>query len=293
MQQRAPSMVPGNKPLLSSSKAYYCSRLLHFYKAKFKSFYILIVPLNLAIFLIILSFVSSCSSSGTSNSVDDNGYHLIFDGKTLDGWEYDPVYWRIEKGVLIGEITPSTLLKRNSFIMKKDLVTRDFDLKVEYRVSSLGNSGINYRSEPIDSLPYAMRGYQADIDGQNYYTGQNYEERGRTTLAYRGQKVIVNTPPGSTLLKDNIRNNAWTHTVVTGSLGSADALKGRIRNEDWNEYHLIVKGNRLLHYVNGVLMSDVTDNDTVNRKFSGSLGVQVHVGPPMKIEYRNFRIKDL
>jgi hypothetical protein len=282
-------MVPGNNPLLSS-KAYNCFRLLHFYRPRVNTFY---VPLNLGIFLIILSFVSSCSSSGTANSVGNNGYRLIFDGKTLDGWEYDPVYWRVEKGVLVGEITPSTLLKRNSFIIKKALVTRDFDLKVEYRVSSLGNSGINYRSEPIDSLPYAMRGYQADIDGQNYYTGQNYEERGRTTLAYRGQKVILNTPTGSTLLKDNIKDNAWTQTMVTGSLGSADSLKGRIRNEDWNEYHLIVKGNRFLHYINGVLMSDVTDNDTVNRKFSGSLGVQVHVGPPMRIEYRNFRIKEL
>ena len=284
-------MVPGNKPLLSN-QAYYCFGLLNFYTAKVKSFYVHPIPLNVGIFLIILSFVSSCSSSRTPNSTGNNGYHLIFDGKALDGWEYDPVYWRVEKGVLIGEITPSTLLKRNSFIIKKDFVTRDFDLKVEYRVSSLGNSGINYRSEPIDSLPHAMCGYQADIDGQNLYTGQNYEERGRTTLAYRGQKVILNTPEGSTLLKDNIKNNAWTHTMVTGSLGSADSLKGRISG-DWNEYHLIVKGSRLLHYINGVLMSDVTDNDTVNRKFSGSLGVQVHVGPPMKIEYRNFRIKEL
>jgi len=211
----------------------------------------------------------------------------------LDGWEYDPVYWRVENGCLVGEVTPSILLKRNSFITKKDLITRDFDLKVEYRVSPLGNSGINYRSELIDSLPYAMRGYQADIDGQNHYTGQNYEERGRTTLAYIGQKVIINTPDNSTSLKDNIKNNAWTKTIVTASLRGADLLTAHIRNGDWNEYHLIVKGNRLLHYVNGILMSDVTDSDSVNRKFTGRLGVQVHVGPPMKIEYRNFRIKEL
>ena len=242
--------------------------------------------------IIISSVTSSCSSSKSSN-LDKDRYRLIFDGKTLDGWEYDPVYWRVENGVLVGEVTPSTLLKRNSFIIKKGLITRDFDLKVEYRVSSTGNSGINYRSETIDSLPYAMRGYQADIDGQNNYTGQNYEERGRTTLAYRGQKVILNTPEDSTPLKDNIKNNAWTKTMVTGSLGTADSLKEVIRNEDWNEYHLIIKGNRLLHYINGVLMSDVTDNDIAKRKFSGSLGVQVHVGPPMKIEYRNFRIKKL
>jgi len=259
-----------------------------------KNFNFPAIFLILYIFIITISLAtSSCSSSKSSNLISKDGYRLIFDGKSLEGWEYDPVYWRIEKGILIGEVTSSTPLKRNSFIIKKGLVTRDFDLKVEYRVSSYGNSGINYRSESIDSLPYAMRGYQADIDGQNNYTGQNYEERGRTTLAYRGQKVTVNSQDASALLKDNIKNNAWTKTVVTGSLGTADSLKGAIRNEDWNEYHLIIKGNRLLHYINGVLMSDVTDNDTANRKFSRSLGVQVHVGPPMKIEYRNFRIKEL
>jgi hypothetical protein len=238
-------------------------------------------------------FYSSCYSSKSSNSKSNDGYQLIFDGKTLEGWEYDPVYWRVENGAMVGEVTPATILKINSFIIKKDLILHDFDLKVEYRISSRGNSGINYRSEKIDTLPHAMRGYQADINGQNNYTGQNYEERGRTTLAYQGQKVIVNGAETSTLLKDNIKSNAWTKTVVTGSLGSTDSLKKQIKTEDWNEYNLIIKGNRLLHYINGVLISDVTDNDAVNRKLSGSLGVQVHVGPPMKIEYRNFRIKKL
>ena len=119
----------------------------------------------------IISLVSfTHTNSKPSDPVSKDGYHLIFDGKTLNGWEYDPVYWRVENGALVGEVTASTLLKRNSFIIKKDLITRDFDLKVEYRISSHGNSGINYRSEVIDSLPYAMRGYQSDIDGQNQYT---------------------------------------------------------------------------------------------------------------------------
>lgn len=236
---------------------------------------------------------SACSSTRPSNAKSKDGYQEIFDGKTLNGWEYDPVYWRVENGALVGEITPSTLLKRNSFIIKKDLILDDFELIVEYRVSDRGNSGINYRSEKIDTLPYAMRGYQADINGQNNYTGQNYEERGRTTLAYQGQRTIVNGPEVSTSLKDNIKNNAWTKLVVTGSLGSADSLRALIKKEDWNECHLVIKGNRLLHYINGVLMSDVTDNDPVNRKLSGSIGVQVHVGPPMKIEYRNFRVKKM
>lgn len=244
------------------------------------------------LFFIVLLIIFSYSFSNSSRLRNQDEFHLIFDG-TLNGWTYDSVYWRAENGILIGEVTPSTLLKRNSFIIKKDLITRDFELKVEYRVSVNGNSGINYRSEIIDSLPYAMRGYQADIDGQNHYTGQNYEERGRTTLAYTGQRVTLNTPDNSRSLKDNIKNNGWMKSIVTGTLGKIDSLKSFIKNDDWNEYHLVVKGNRLLHYVNDVLMSDVTDNDTVNRKLSGDLGVQVHVGPPMKIEYKNFRIKEL
>ena len=47
------------------------------------------------------------------------------------------------------------------------------------------------------------------------------------------------------------------------------------------------------HFLNGVLMNDVDDLDPVNGKRKGLLGVQVHVGPPMKIEYRNIRLKRL
>ena len=167
---------------------------------------------------------------------------------------------------------------------------------MECRITASGNTGINYRSEQLSDVPNALKGYQADIDGRNRYTGQNYEERSRTTLAYRGQKVIVNSQENATepeSLRANVKSNAWVPVQKVGSLGSDDSLKALIKSEDWNEVHLVVKGNRLLHYVNGVLMSDVTDNDTVNRRMSGLLGVQVHVGPPMKVEYRNMRYKKL
>jgi len=38
---------------------------------------------------------------------------------------------------------------------------------------------------------------------------------------------------------------------------------------------------------------DVIDLDEKNRRFEGVLGVQVHVGPPMKIQYRDFFMKKL
>lgn len=239
-------------------------------------------------------FFVNCKT--TNKQTDTEGFVKIFDGKTLDGWEGDSTYWRVENGNLVGEVTPATILKRNSFIIWRGGTPEDFELKLEYRITKDGNSGINYRSEELEELTFALRGYQCDIDGTNRYTGQNYEERGRTTLAYHGQKVVVNELEDSISnkpLQTFVKNNAWTKSVISGSLGDVDNLNIHIKSEDWNECHLIIKGNRMLHYVNGILMSDVTDNDIKYRKLKGLIGVQVHVGPPMKIEYRNIRLKQL
>ena len=94
-------------------------------------------------------------------------------------------------------------------------------------------------------------------------------------------------------LKDHIINNAWLQRTVTGSLGAVDELLTKIKSADWNTCHIVAKGNRLQHYINGILTSDVTDNDPVNAKSAGLIGMQVHVGPPMKVAYRNIRLKEI
>lgn len=222
-------------------------------------------------------------------------FKKIFNEKNLKGWSGDMDFWKVENGILVGEITPEKSLKTNTFLIWKDNQLKDFELKLEFRISKNGNSGINYRSELLDNIPFALRGYQADIDGNHHYTGQNYEERKRTTLAYRGEKTIITSQkePNKTELRANIKNNAWQSREVVQSLGEAINLRAKIKDNDWNECHLIINGNRLQHYINGVLMSDVTDNDTINRTLSGYLGFQLHVGPPMKVEYRNITCKKL
>ena len=174
--------------------------------------------------------------------------------------------------------TLQTLLKQNSFLIWRGGSPANFELKAEFRISPNGNSGINYRSVEVPGTKWLMLGYQADIDGANKYTGQNYEERGRTFLAPRGTVTYVAT---------------GQKPAIIASLGSADDLKAFIKPGDWNQYHLVVRGNLLIHILNGHIMSEVIDDDTANRKFSGLIGVQVHVGPPMKIEYRTFLLKVL
>ncbi|GAA4950279.1 hypothetical protein GCM10023314_24520 [Algibacter agarivorans] len=226
----------------------------------------------------------------------DKEFVSIFDGKSLINWKGDSKYWSVKNGNLVGIVTPETILKNNTFIIWQGGQPENFELKLEYRISDSGNSGINYRSEPLENNPFALKGYQCDIDGKNRYTGQNYEEKKRTTLAYRGEKVVINTqinPDKSGNLRTNKKKNCWQSRYISGMLGEKDSLKSKIKNGDWNQVHLIIKNDTLKHYVNGFLMSEVIDNDTINKSLKGYIGVQVHVGPPMKVEYRNILLKNL
>ena len=84
------------------------------------------------------------------------------------------------------------MIKSNTFIIWRGGRPKDFELKLDYRITPSGNSGINYRSavvpDPVTPAnKFAMRGYQCDLDGRKRYTGNNYEEKGRLFLAVRGQ----------------------------------------------------------------------------------------------------------
>ena len=211
---------------------------------------------------------------------DEPGYEVIFDGKTLTGWEGDSKYWRVEEGSLVGEITADTVIKSNTFIIWRGGRPSDFDLKLDYRITPDGNSGINYRSAVVpDAVTpanrFAMRGYQFDIDGRKRYAGNNYEEKGRLFLALRGQltRVVGGRPP-----------------VLVSTFASADDL-AKVVTDGWNSVQVIARGATLTHILNGQLMCVVVDDDPPNRPGGGLIGVQVHVGPPMKVEYRNMRIK--
>jgi hypothetical protein len=248
----------------------------------------------LLVFCSLIFCLSSCKSKNVSTA-KENTFQPIFNGKDLEGWDGDSNYWRVENGILIGEVTPETLLKQNSFIIYKKEQPENFELKLDYRITNSGNSGINYRSEIIDNKPFALRGYQCDIDGKNKYTGQNYEEKKRTTLAYYGETVTIPQMPDSipkTNLRKNVKKNCWQTRTITETK-SKPQLKANIKPNGWNSVHLIIKDNKMQHYINGVLFSEVTDLDEVNRSTKDYLGVQVHVGPPMKVEYKNIQLKHL
>jgi Domain of Unknown Function (DUF1080) len=255
---------------------------------------ILVIATLLAITLLTFSIVSSRSllspnspqgpprGGGRGPGIDalvlddHSGFDAIFDGKSLTGWDGDTAYWRVENGEIVGESTTEKPLKSNTFLIWRGGQPKDFELKLEYRINST-NSGIQYRSVELQDVgKWVLKGYQADIDFQNTYTGQLYEERGRGFLALRGQMTRLQPSKKSQIAK----------------LGG-DELKGLIKANDWNHFHIIARGNVLTHILNGHLMAEAIDDDAAVRAMSGLLGFQMHVGPPMKVEFRNIWLKNL
>ena len=217
---------------------------------------------------------------------DRTGFEPIFDGKTLTNWDGDPAYWRAEDGAIVGETSEANALKENTFIIYRGGEPADFELKVEFRISNT-NSGIQYRSVQLPqgtaagnstiAGKWVLKGYQADIDIANQFTGMLYEERGRGFLAPRGTTGYAS---------DGQRG-------AIGALETSDALKSYIKDKDWNQFHVIARGGTLIHILNGHVTALFVDDDVKNRTLKGLLGFQIHVGPPMKVEFRNIYLKNV
>ena len=209
---------------------------------------------------------------------DSAGFESIFDGKTLQGWTGDKNLWRIEDGAIVGQTTKDIKIKANQFLVWDQGEVDDFDLKLKFKLSGTqrANSGVQYRSKPIDGDKHRLSGYQADIDKSGKYIGITYSERtGRGILCQRGNKTTIRGP------KDK---------QVEKIADQAELLK-HIDLDGWNEMEVIARGNHLVTRINGNVTSEVIDEDQSGYVSQGLIGFQLHVGPPMKIEFKDIKLK--
>ena len=202
-----------------------------------------------------------------------DGFVRLFNGNRLNGWDGNKKYWSVKDGVLTGVTDGS--LKMNRFLTWKGSTIRNFDLRVKVKVSEGGNSGIQYRGASAPELGLdVVTGYQCDVVANiSKYNGMLYEEKGRRILSHTGEKVVVD-PEGQ----------PW----VVGKMPVKEFSPG-----EWHEYRVLVKGNHHQHWINGHPTADLIDLDEKGRSLEGVLAVQVHVGPAMEIQYKDFKIKHL
>lgn len=201
------------------------------------------------------------------------GFRSIFNGQDFTAWEGSSEYWSVKDGCLTG-VTDGTL-KYNRFIMWRGGTLKNFELRMQVKVTAGGNSGINYRSTHRPDLgDWVVTGYQCDVVANRAdYNGMLYEERGRRILAHTGEKVIIDR-----------EGQPW----VVEKLPIKEFAPAQ-----WHDFRILVRGNHHQHWIDEHPTVDVIDLDEKNRALEGILGVQVHVGPAMEIQYRNIVLKDL
>lgn len=202
--------------------------------------------------------------------------------KDLEGWDGDTKLWSYKDGVVKGETTKENPARGNTFLLWKGGTLGDFELRLTFRIKG-GNSGIQYRSKHLpfkdgDVNKWVVSGYQAEVEDTPGKVGFLYHERGRGYLCNVGERVEIG---------DDAKPK------VVGKLGDKAAIGATYKKSDWNDYIIIAKGNHIVHYLNGVQTVDVTDNDQKNRALSGILALQLHAGPPMVVEFKNVRLKQL
>ena len=230
-----------------------------------------------AVLLASLVLASSVPAQNKGAEKEGGKAVSLFNGKDLSGWKGDMEYWSVEDGAITGRTTPENLLSYNTFLVWDGGAPRDFELTLRYRIVG-GNSGVQYRSRVIDEDKYIVSGYQADIDSSPMYSGMVYEEKARTILAERGQRVKI-APDGSKMVTD---------------IGDKDDLQAAIKNEDWNDYTIIAEGNHIKQLINGRLMSELFDMQADKAAKSGVIALQLHQGDkPMTIQFKDIRLREL
>jgi len=209
----------------------------------------------------------------------------IFNGKDLTGWDGDPRLWSVRDGAVRGETTAENPARGNTFLIWKDGVTKDFELRLSFRCNATNNSGIQYRSKHITGgkvrNQWVVRGYQHEIRNQvalPSVSGFIYTEGGR-----RGRMCLVG------------EKAVWGEDgkkTVTGTLMDAQEFRRLFKLDDWNDVVIVAKGPHIQHYLNNRLILDCTDNDPRALR-EGVLAFQLHAGKPMWAEFKNIRIKEI
>lgn len=201
----------------------------------------------------------------------------LFDGTTLQGWEGDPAYWRIDDGSIVGEIANGQTLGKNTWLVWRGGTLTDFDLRLKVKLSGApaANSGIQFRCQ-VEDIEH-VSGYQADLDQGATWLGRIYDEHGRALLVERGSRVRID--------EDGTRH--------VETFAPANQYSVLFRDGEWNDYRIVAVGDHIAVYINGTLFSELQDRQRGEQDLSGSLAVQLHSGPETRVEFRDLMLERL
>jgi HEAT repeat protein len=207
----------------------------------------------------------------TRRLLAEKGFVPMFDGTSLKQWKGGGGWWQVKDGILQAQSSEEKPCKKNSHLIWAGGQPGDFEMRAEFRLSPSANSGIQVRAKNEE---FGDSGYQADMNGAGNYVGFLYHPA-QHLVGERGAKVVIDAK-GQKAVERFAESKALQDKVFKG--------------DDWNEYTVICKGPSITLFVNGMKTCELEDHrpDTPRKGF---ITLQMHAGPPMKIQFRNLRIK--
>ena len=196
--------------------------------------------ISIPLLLILLTYlITSCNESGTqdpasliaeidnkaplnelSDSEKNDGWKLLFNGKSLDGWrgfnlDEAPECWRVEEGIL-------KIINEGGAESAEGIITdkkyKSFALAVDFKLTKAANSGILYHVGENPKYTYA------------YETGTEYQ--------------LIDQDGWPDPLED------WQITGANYAMHPPTSKPFKAVGE-WNRAMLIVNGNLVTHVLNG------------------------------------------
>jgi cytochrome c len=196
------------------------------------------------------------------------GWRLLFDGKTTAGWRG---YGKKEMGKSFAVEEGSLVRVAGGGDIITDEQFTDFELSIDWKISEGGNSGVFYRVNESLSVGYLSGPEMQVLDNARHQDGGN-------PLTSAGSAYAVLAPAKNVALPAN----------------------------KWNKARLLVRGNHVEHWLNGVkiveyeLNSDAWNAAVAQSKFknekrygrepTGHLVLQDHGD---RVAYRNIKIREL
>lgn len=198
-------------------------------------------------FLAAALVLAPLASKGQSSEM---GPLSLFNGVDLDGWKvHGTEKWYVENGELVCESGPDSAYG----YLATERVFEDFDLALEFRQESEGNSGVFFRSSLEGTI---ITGWQAEVAPPSGFTAGIYESYGRGWLI----------KPDSTL---------W------------DVLQ----MGEWNAMRVRAIGDTVRTWLNGVEMITLVDEKI--GEATGQIALQIHDGGGIKVRWRNILLVEL
>lgn len=207
-----------------------------------------------------------------ANPQKESGFTSLFNGKDLTGWEGNEKAWTVVDGAIQsvgGQTEKNWLIWRNGEL-------HDFELRLSFKFTK-GNSGVQVRSKEIDK--WQMRGYQveiADASKMGLWHHSLAPEKYRSRLGTAGQLAHIGSDGTKTFEQKT----------------DPAKVQSNCKDNEWNDLVIRAVGARLVQKINGVVFSELIDNDAQHSSRSGLLALQDH-GKGCVVAFRDIRIKHL